>query len=193
MQHFFRHTFRLYIRNPFYTIINVTGLAMGLAAGIAILAYIYGELSFDRFHTKRHDIYRVNMTAVSPDGSFGSCTIPAAVGPSLQEQFPGIVSVTRTTQAQESFFEAGGKITEISKVCYADSGFFRDFSFVLEEGDINTALSGIFSIVLTRSSARKLFGDEPAIGKVLKMNNRDQFTVTGIAGEIGRASCRERV
>lgn len=184
MQHFFRHTFRLYIRNPFYTIINVTGLAIGLAAGIAILAYIYGELSFDRFHTNRHAIYRVNMTAVSPDGSFGSCTIPAAVGPSLQEQFPGIVSVTRTTQAQESFFEAGGKITEISKVCYADSGFFRDFSFVLEEGDINTALSGIFSIVLTRSSARKLFGDEPAIGKVLKMNNRDQFTVTGIAGDL---------
>lgn len=183
MQHFFRHTFRLYIRNPFYTIINVTGLAIGLAAGIAILAYIYGELSFDRFHINRHDIYRVNMTAVSPDGSFGSYTIPAAVGPSLKEQFPGIISVTRTTQPQQFFFETGGKITEIAKVCYADSGFFRDFSFVLEEGDIATALSGIYSVVLSRSAARTLFGDAPAMGKVLKMNNRDQFTVTGIAGD----------
>lgn len=183
MQHFFRHTFRLYIRNPFYTIINVTGLAIGLAAGIAILAYIYGELSFDRFHINRHDIYRVNMTAVSPDGSFGSYTIPAAVGPSLKEQFPGIVSVTRITQPQKSFFETGGKIYEIAKVCYADSGFFRDFSFVLEEGDIATALSGIYSVVLTRSAARTLFGEAPALGKVLKMNNRDQFTVTGIAGD----------
>lgn len=183
MQHFFRHTFRLYIRNPFYTIINVSGLAIGLAAGIAILAYIYGELSFDRFHINRHDIYRVNMTAVSPDGSFGSYTIPAAVGPSLKEQFPGIVSVTRTTHPQQSFFETGGKINEIAKVCYADSGFFRDFSFVLEEGDIATALSGIYSIVLTRSAARTLFGDAPALGKVLKMNNSDQFTVTGIAGD----------
>jgi putative ABC transport system permease protein len=183
MLNFLKYTYRLFRRSLGYTLINMVGLAIGLAAGISILAYIYGELSFDKFHNNRNELYRVNMVAINPDGSYPSFQIPAAVGPSLKEYFPGINSIVRVTQPEGGFFEYNKELWEISEICYADSGFFSDFTFALEEGDPATVLTDIYSIVITRSTALAIFGDELAIGKVIKLNNKNQFTVTGIASD----------
>jgi putative ABC transport system permease protein len=183
MTHFFKNTYRIFRRNLSYTLINLAGLSIGLAAGILILLYIFNELSFDRFHRNGSEIHRVNMVFVNQDGSFPSYTIPAAVGPSLSMNFPEIQSFTRVTQAQDGYFLYNDKLFEVNDICYADSTFFSNFSFRFLDGDPGKALSNIYQVVLTKSTAGMIFGNEAPIGKVLKFNNKDQFIVTGIADD----------
>ncbi|MBK9357131.1 MAG: ABC transporter permease [Bacteroidales bacterium] len=181
MIHFLRNTLRIFRRNAVYTFINLTGLSIGLAAGILILLYVFNELSYDRFHRNGNDIYRVNMIFTNPDGSFPSYTIPAAVGPSLATNFPVIRSMARITMPSDGYFTQGETNTEISNVCYADSSFFDIFSFRLIRGNQSDVLNGPGRIVLTRSAARALFGNKDPMGQVLRYNGGGQFTVTGIA------------
>lgn len=181
MIHFLRNTFRIFRRNAAYTLINITGLSIGLSAGILILLYVFNELSYDRFHKNGADLFRVNMVFVNPDGAFPSYTIPAAVGPSLAEEFPGIQSVTRITQPDDGYFLSNEKLFEIKDICYADSAFFDNFSFKLIQGDQTSVLNGLYKVVLTESTAKAVFGDEEPIGKVLRYNGSDQYVVTGIA------------
>jgi len=183
MIHFLRNTLKIYRRNAGYTIINLVGLSIGLAAGILILLYIFNELSYDRFHRNGHDLYRVNMVFVNQDGVFPSYTIPAAVGPSLGENFSGIQSVTRLTQPNDAYFVYKSRLFEISDVCYADSGFFNDFSFRLILGNPLKVLREANQVVLTKSTAEAIFGEESPLGKVLAYNNAEQFVVTGIAAD----------
>jgi putative ABC transport system permease protein len=180
MFHFLKNTLRIFRRNASYTIINLVGLSIGLAAGILILLYLFNELGYDRFHKHGQDIYRVNMVYTNQDGSFPSYTIPAAVGPSLAERFPAIQSVTRVTWPTGGYFTINDKSFEISDVCYADSTFFENFSFELIQGKAETALNGVNKIVLTQSIAASFFGKENPMGKVLRFNGKLQFTVAGI-------------
>lgn len=180
MIYFLKNTFRIYRRNAGYTLINLFGLSIGLAAGILILLYVFNELSFDRFHKNGQELQRVNMVFVNQDGCFPSYTIPAAVGPSLVMRFPEIQSVTRITQAQDGYFIYNDKLFEINDICYADSTIFDNFSFKLLDGNPQTALNDIYRIVLTKSASGAIFGHERAIGKILKYNNKDQFLVSGI-------------
>ncbi|MFH1120960.1 MAG: ABC transporter permease [Bacteroidota bacterium] len=181
MVHFLKNTLRIFRRNAVYTFINLTGLSIGLAAGILILLYVFNELSYDRFHRNGNDIYRVNMIFTNPDGSFPSYTIPAAVGPSLATNFPVIRSMARITMPSDGYFTQGETNTEISNVCYADSSFFDIFSFRLIRGNQSDVLNGPGRIVLTLSAARALFGNKDPMGQVLRYNSGGQFTVTGIA------------
>ena len=158
MIHFLRNTFNIYRRNAGYTIVNLVGLSIGLAAGILILLYIFNELSYDRFHGNGRDLYRVNMVFVNQDGAFPSYTIPAAVGPSLGDNFSGIQSVTRLTQPNDAYFLYRSKLFEIGDVCYADSGFFNDFSFRLIRGNPSNVLREANQVVLTESTALAIFG-----------------------------------
>lgn len=183
MTHFFKNTYRIFRRNAGYTLINLAGLSIGLAAGILILLYIFNELSFDRFQKNGSEIYRVNMVFVNQDGSFPSYTIPAAVGPSLAMNFPEIQSFTRVTEAQDGYFHFKDKLFEVNGICYADSGIFSDFSFKLLDGNPQKVLSSIYQVVLTKSTAKMIFGNEEPVGKVLKFNNKDQFVVSGIADD----------
>ena len=183
MTHFLKNTFRIFRRNPGYTLINLAGLSIGLAAGILIMLFIFNELSFDRFHKNGHEIHRVNMVFVNQDGNFPSYTIPAAVGPSLALNFPEIKSFTRMTEGQGGYFLYKDKLFEVDEICYADSSIFSNFSFDLIEGNPRSALSGIFCVVLTKSTARAIFGKEAPMGKVLKLNNKDQYVVTGIVDD----------
>ncbi len=172
---------RNFRRSPGNTLINLTGLSLGLASGILILLYVFNELSYDRFHENIKELYRVNMVFVNADGSFPSNTIPAAVGPSLKASFPEIASYTRITRPDEGYFLYQGEVFGVKDICYADPGIFQDFSFRLLQGNPAQALGGIFQVVLTESTARAIFGEVNVVGKVLKLNNKDNFQVTAIA------------
>ncbi|MHC1776892.1 MAG: ABC transporter permease [Lentimicrobium sp.] len=183
MTHFLKNTFRIFRRNAGNTFINLTGLSIGLAAGILIMLFVFNELSFDRFHKHGHEIYRVNMVFVNQDGTFPSYTIPAAVGASLASGFPEIQSFTRLTQPQGGFFSLNDKIFEVDEISYADSSIFSNFSFELLTGDPKKALKDIYQVVLTKSTARAIFGDQNPIGKILKLNNKDNYVVNGIVAD----------
>ena len=178
--HFLKNTIRVFSRNGIYTLINLTGLSVGLAAGILILMFVVHELSYDRFHEHGRNIFIVNKIYHTKDYSEGGFTIPAAIGPSLYETFPEVESFTRTRHPMSAYFVFGEKISQLDRITWADSSFFRNFSFKLLRGNPETALSSLFSVVLTEKSAAIIFVDEDPMGKVIRLNNEDQYVVTGI-------------
>jgi len=172
-----------------YSVINISGLGIGLATAILILLWVQDELSFDDFHENRDDIYRVVEYWNLPQGSDRPVAeTPYPLGPAFVETYPEISRSVRlyigNTQLigynDTAFYENG--------LCFADSVFFRFFSFPLKQGDPETVLRGLNSLVISESIAEKYFGDEDPLGKSLTLNNQDELTITGIMYDVPQNS-----
>jgi putative ABC transport system permease protein len=193
IRHFFQIAWRQLLRRKFYSLINITGLAVGMACCILITLYVRNELSYDRYHTKGDRIYRVTQTFRSvQDGQ----TLPppsprdfqvwgcAPVGPALQADFPQIEKVVQFMSSRSILLQKGDKRIQQDDLLPMDSTAFEVFSWKMVEGDPHTALVEPNSIVLTRPVAQKLFGNENPLGKVLRADNSLDLTVTGVMEEI---------
>jgi len=168
-------------RQKGYSLINIAGLAIGMACCILILLWVQDELSFDRFHENSDNIYRVIQDINFADHSTTWAITQGPLGPSLNEDFPEIVNFTRVTGRRFRLTYGDHSYDEV--VGMADGSIFEMFTFPLIEGDPQTALSDPHSIVLTEKMAKKYFGDDHPIGKVLKADDRYDFLVTGIIEE----------
>lgn len=183
-----RNHLRLSLRNLLkskgYSFINIFGLAVGVASCLLILSYIRFEMSFDKTHPDVERLYRVNQTLIwRPGGGVFSSSGPQLAF-ALKEDYPEVESVLRIntpgeytvhlTEAAKSFRESG--------ILAADSNFFSFFDFKLKEGDPRTALTGPDKVVISDEVARKFFGNEPAVGKMLQMEGKNSRTVevTGV-------------
>jgi putative ABC transport system permease protein len=168
-------------RHKGYSFINIAGLAIGMACCILILLWVQDELSFDRFHKNAGSIYRVIQDINFSDHSTTWAITQGPLGPSLKEDFSEIANFTRVTGRR--FRLTYGEHSYDEVLGMADGSIFEMFTFPLVEGDPQTALSDPHSIVLTEEMAKKYFGDEHPIGKVLKADNQYDFLVTGILEE----------
>lgn len=175
--------YRNMLRKPGFTFINVTGLAIGLAACIMILLYIADELGYDRFHEKSHRIYRISVHGIFGANEFHSTYTPAPLAGAMLTSFPEVEGITRLMLRPQRAVRIDDNIFIEDRFFYADSTFFEIFSFKLLEGDPNKVLSEPGSIVLTESTAKRYFGDEDPIGKTLIEDNRFHYIVTGIAAD----------
>jgi putative ABC transport system permease protein len=168
-----------------FTLINVLGLAIGIASCVLIAIYVLHELRYDQFHEKSDRIYRVTQTTETSSKNEAGATTPFPVGPTLQNDFPGQIEKTvrffdmqeevRTilnTQTEESF--------RVDHFYVVDSTFFDVFSAELVRGNPQTALDDPMSAVITEEQARRFFGDENPIGKQLTFKGVEDFTVTGV-------------
>lgn len=171
------------LKNKTVALINVIGLAIGLASLILIMGYISHELSYDKFHSKGDRIYRCVFSSSSGSGMEASPQIVAAVGPSLNEDFTEIEKTVRFRYPETRYLDYNHNSFNVKNVLYADSTLFDVFSFKLLQGNSKTALDGPFSIVLSASTAEKIFGKEDPIGKMITLDNKDLLTVTGIVEE----------
>ncbi len=169
------------MRKPGFTVINITGLAVGLAACLLILLYITDELSYDRFHSKSHRIHRLINVALLGENHFEGTYTPSPIAAALLEDMPEVENVTRLWNRPQRSFRAEEKTFIEDRFFYADSSFFEIFDFKLIEGDPKSVLKHAGNIVLTASTAKKYFGTVNAIGKQLSEDNRYHYTVTGIA------------
>lgn len=167
--------FRNLRRNKLYTAITVSGFAFSMAFVILLSVYIHEELSVDNFHKNKDRIYR----AIADYGSY----FGTLVGGELAAKYPEIESYTRIFQRNVIATDEQGQKSDM-KILMADSSFFNIFSFHLSEGDPNEVLCTTQSIVLTRSYARKLFGDRSAIGQEVELNEQHRLKVTGIMEDI---------
>ncbi len=164
-----------------FSVINIAGLAIGIACSILILMWVDHELSYDRFHPAHKDIYRLGFRAEMLGTSMD---VPVAMAPLarvLKETFPGIDDVVRIDVPENVNVSVGNEHYVEPLVVKADSSFFTFFGYELETGDPGSVLSHPFSIVITRDMARKYFGDENPVGEVIRLNNAHDYTVTGIA------------
>jgi putative ABC transport system permease protein len=171
---------RSLLKNKIISMINIVGLAIGLASFMLILSYTNHEISFDRFHANADRIYRCVITMRSDHGIESCPQMVAAVGPALKEEFPEIEKMVRFRERERKYLEFNKKGFYVSDVLYADSTLFEVFSFRLLQGNPMNALANPYSIVLSVKTAERIFGTEDPIGKMITLENKDLLTVTGI-------------
>jgi len=165
-----------------HTVINVVGLALGLAACVLLALYVQQEVSYDEFHTNSDRIYQV-VTAMSRSGSVDRmAATPIPAGPELRASFPQVERLVRLDERT-----GVAKIGEDSwktDVLFAESGFFQLFSFPLRYGSATTALDAPNSVVLTTETAKRYFGTTDVVGQRLSLQLKGtfyEFTVSGVA------------
>ncbi|MFT3750364.1 MAG: ABC transporter permease [Agriterribacter sp.] len=180
IRNFFKIAYRNLLRNKGFSFINITGLAVGMASAILIFLWIQNELSYDQFHEKNDRIYEAWNRATF-DGRL-SCwnTTPKILARTLEHDVPEVERAVRVFWDQSRLIALGDKkIMKTGNI--VDTGFFQMFTMPLVKGNPATALNDMHSIVLTESTAKALFGNEEPMGKVVKIDNKDNFIVKGIA------------
>ena len=179
-KNYFITAVRNLFRNPVYALINIFGLSIGITCSVLILIFIKHEISYDKFHEKKDNLYRVVFEMVNPDNRIISPQMTAPPGPAMMEEFPEVKAATRITGYRDGYFTCNNKAYKSGNVIYSDSLFLEMFSFHLLLGDPETVLAKPFSLVLNDETARIIFGDENPIGKVLRWNNKDDLVITGV-------------
>jgi putative ABC transport system permease protein len=169
-------------KNKTSSAINVVGLTVGLTCCLLIALYIQNELSYDNFEKNGKRIARVIMEyqfAGSSESTKGNFT-SVRVAPVLKQNFPEVESAIKMTQ-YERVVRYKEKLVNEKKFMYADSTFFDIFSFPLLRGDPHSVLEGPRKVIVTESSAKKYFGDESPVGKLLQVgSDTDPYVVTGV-------------
>jgi len=175
------------VRHKMFSTINIVGLAISMSVGLLMIAFILDLLSYDDFHEKKERIYRVitvDQQLNQPAMNFASTTIKA--GKRIKESIPGIEQLTIL---HNNF--SGDAIIGANKIpvggLWADNSFFNVFTFPFIKGDPATALKEPYSVVVTESTSRKLFGDDDALGKSIKFDTTE-FIVSGVIKDIPKFS-----
>ncbi|MFC1724967.1 ABC transporter permease [candidate division KSB1 bacterium] len=176
-KNFLKTALRNMRRQKGYSFINITGLSISIAVFIFIMSFVWNELRYDKFHKNVDKIYQFgfewhNGTAVPLAGW-------------LQQNFPEIEGTVRFRNNYHSqLFKYEGNLFKVKNIYFADQSIFDVFSFKLLEGTSSAPLSEPYSIVLTESESKKMFGTENPLGKTIIYDNRWNFTVTGILEDL---------
>lgn len=175
---------RILLRQKSYSIINIGGLAIGMSVCILILSYVFFELSYDKFHEKSDQIYRVGLDATVGGNTMNLAVTSAPMGVALRQDFPEVIANTRFSEGGSQELNIGERKFIQKNMLYVDSSFLDVFSFKLLQGDRNEVLLNPKSIVLTESCAKKFFGDNNAMGEIIRINDRTTYKVTGIMEDV---------
>jgi putative ABC transport system permease protein len=182
LKNYLLSTLRSITKRKGFSILNVLGLSIGLAASLLILQYVKDELSFDNFHANGQNIYRVKYDYYK-DGQrvFECATAFNNLAPNLKADYPEVENVCRL------YLRYGGGIVQYedismkeTNVFIADQSFLEIFSYPLVVGDRATALKEPNTALVEEETAKKYFGDQNPIGKRIKFGNREEYEITGV-------------
>lgn len=177
-RNYIKTAFRNLFKNKLYAFINVFGLTVGLAACLLIGVFITHELSYDKFHKNADRTVRITMEYKSAETVNTVATTGTKVGPEFKRTFPAVEEYARTF-VSHGIIKNGHKIFDEQRILFADPAFFKIFSFNLVEGNAETALDVKEKIVLTKSMAKKYFGNETAVNKAINVFGKE-MTVSAV-------------
>lgn len=181
IKNYIKIAFRNIARQKFFALLNVTGLAIGIVCCLLILAYVNEEFGYDDFHPNKEDIYRIALDRKFPDNAFVYARTPMPMGQAMVNDLPSVQSYTRIYAAfNELTFQVEDTYFDERNVMAVDSTFFDFFQVEFKEGDRATALDMPNSMIITEAMAIKYFGNEPAIGKQLTIQNVGEMLVRGV-------------
>ena len=183
----FRHYVVAAVRNlrrqKGYAVINIFGLALGMACCILMLLFIKSELSYDRHHADADHIYRLYHPGT--DGRKPFPYTPGMLGPTLEAEFPEIERAARVAPYyRKELISVGDRRFYENRFLFADGALLRIFTLPFVKGDPKTALEAPHSVVLTEEKAAKFFGEQDPIGQTLTLNNQTTYTVTGVLKDL---------
>lgn len=182
--------FRLLWQQKAASLLNLAGLALGLAGSLILLLFVRHEWQFDRFHEHGHRIYRVLFQRSSGDATERLATTMPALAPALASEVAGVERAVRLRRVERRLiWQHAGRQFYREAGLYADTGFFDLFSFTLLHGDPAAALASPYNLVITAGLAQKLFGDTEVVGRLLDdAASGKSYLITGVLGPIPPAS-----
>jgi putative ABC transport system permease protein len=191
IKNYFKMAWRSLLKQKGFSFINIFGLATGMACSLLIFLFVKDETSYDRFHHDAGQIYRVVKDFVNDDGSrLPDATTPPALAPAMQKDIPEVAITTRVFPGWGANFliKYGDKKISEDKLYRVDSSFFDVFTFPFVHGNAKDAFKEVQSIVLTESSAKRYFGNDNPVGKILQIDRLGNLMVTGVIKDVPHAS-----
>ena len=180
----FKNYLKSALRNLFkhkgYSLINIVGLAIGMASCLLILLYVRHELSYDAYHENVDQIYRIGMSARWGGRDFDIAVQAAPMARTMVEEYPEVLDAVRFRDRGAYIVQFGDISFREQRVVFADPSVFNVFSIPLLKGDPESALSSPNTLVVSQKTAEKYFRDEDPMGKTLRLGNQDDYLVTGV-------------
>ncbi len=176
--------FKNFKKQKLFSLINILGLTMGITCCLMIFLFIMNEFSYDKFFKNGKDIYRIYRVGNTNGELRNIPWVSAPYAKALQTDYPDMVKATMRVQPDNDLVTYNNISFNEKKIYLVDSNFFSFFSFHLLKGNPATVLNDPLSIVMTESAAKKYFGNEDPIGKVVGFNEKMHLKVTGIAEDI---------
>jgi putative ABC transport system permease protein len=185
LTNFIKIAFRNIIKHKSYVLINILGLSIGIACSILIVLFVLQELGYDKFNTKFKRICRLYLIAkIGTSEIEGAWTAPPTAGAFIQE-FPEVEDAVRMDNWGEVVVKYEDKSFIERHFMLADSSFFNIFSIPLLQGDPETALNKPYTVVITRETAQKYYGNEDPVGKMIRVNtDTSYYTITGVIDKV---------
>ncbi|MEW6363437.1 MAG: ABC transporter permease [Acidobacteriota bacterium] len=188
LSNYLKIAWRNTLRDRGYSLINIIGLALGMAACGLVFLYVREEIRFDHFHERAGRIYRVAMTCTTREDTRQRAETQFPLVHALRADYPEVERATRLFFPGTSLIEAGGQSFNEESIVFTDSDLFRIFSFPVLRGRTSDLLAEPDSIVLTETAARKYFPDGDAVGKMVRFDERFVFRVTAVIKDVPRLS-----
>jgi len=182
LKNYFKIAFRNLWKRKGYSFINILGLTIGMASAILILLWIQNEMSFDRFYKKSDRLYSMYNRDKFNGEMWAWNSTPKIMAPTLKHDYAEIEDAVRYNDV--TFLTTVGEKKFNSRGAFVDSGFLSMFDFPLLSGNIKQSLAGNYNIVLTAKTAKKLFGNEEAMGKTVLIDSNANFTVSAVIKDL---------
>lgn len=181
LKNYFKIAWRNLVKSKGYSVINILGLAIGIAACLLILQYVSFELSYENFQVNKDRIYRVQQDRYD-NGKLSTQWAAGAyaVGNSFKDAIPEIEDYVKIVSERSSTAEVNNQPVKIEKIFFASSSFFNIFTYPLISGDKNNALKEPFTAALSETTARKIFGTTNIVGKSLELNRNTTYKITAV-------------
>ncbi len=181
-------------RNKQFSLLNILGLAVGLAACLLMTAYVIHELSFDRMHVKGERIFRINGNVAFSGEMLHNAVVAAPLGPAVKDMIPEIEASVRLLRHFDLPVRAEGRDFKEKSLFAAEPQFLDIFTIPLRQGDPRTALSEPFTAVIDETLGRKYFGDRDPVGRTLqiRLGQTQEIRVTGVMKDIPSNSVLKR-
>ncbi len=183
LKNYFKTAWRNLFRSKVSSIINIGGLAVGLATGIIILLVIVNEFSYDKFNKNLQRIYLLMKNQKQMDGISTGDATAGPMAPTMKNEMPEVIYASRVAYFDNQVLKVGDKTIYGSGI-FAEPDLFNMMTFPAIEGNPVEALQDAKSVVITEATAQKLFGRSDAIGKVIAFNNKDVFKVASVIKDI---------
>lgn len=180
-----RHSLSSFKRQRSYIIINILGLSIGIACSLLIALYIINEASYDKYNKKKDRIYRVDLNGKIGGQELTIYATPAVMGPTMLKEFPEIEDYLRMTGRGPTVIEYNSQTFTEEHIVEADSSFFNFFTIPVLKGDAANLLNAPYKVVLSESTAKRIFGNENPIDKPIKIGSDSiRYTVSGVMGDV---------
>ncbi len=185
LSNYFKTAWRSLLRGRSSSLINISGLIVGMTGAALILLWLFHEISFDRFHANKDRIYQLYSMTDIPGVKHASVgVVSQPVGPAIRQKLPEVESVARLSDVDHFLITAGDKrFTRISGE-FVDPDFLRIFTFPVVAGDREEPLRTVNSIAVTQKFARQLFGSTEVVGKTIRLDSVDNFTITAVLKDL---------